>query len=295
MYLGKITIGYNASVGVGAIIVPGTSVPDCVRIGPLSSSWEIQDADESNHDQQPKSPSRIERLLTAILGPIRPTLVDERSNVDRWRGKTYEPDGVYVRSKYGSFVFLGFHIPEKQSSRSSITRQRKYISKGDVKNALQSDEETQTDPPTSYTITSISQDIEMCNSDATSTCSESASIGGNPVSNQHNNMSPFGRASYEHQAPYFVQRSWITFIYSSLVMVLTDIYWSAAANSSIQTVALVFEGIPWLGKDAWYDPFALYAVCHYALLFRYYAGRHRPSYRHRRKVADSRLLPTGKS
>ncbi|KAG8630866.1 hypothetical protein KVT40_000006 [Elsinoe batatas] len=50
MYLARTTIGNNASVGVNSIVAPGTKVPHSVCIGPNSSSWETQDADESNRD-----------------------------------------------------------------------------------------------------------------------------------------------------------------------------------------------------------------------------------------------------
>ncbi|KAM7185000.1 hypothetical protein V8F20_011984, partial [Naviculisporaceae sp. PSN 640] len=40
MYLGKITIGNNASVGLASILAPGTSVPEGGCIGANSSSWE---------------------------------------------------------------------------------------------------------------------------------------------------------------------------------------------------------------------------------------------------------------
>ncbi|POS72287.1 peroxisomal-coenzyme A synthetase [Diaporthe helianthi] len=50
MYLGAIHIGRNASVGLKSIVAPGTCVPDDACIGPNSSSWEVEDADEANRD-----------------------------------------------------------------------------------------------------------------------------------------------------------------------------------------------------------------------------------------------------
>lgn len=51
MYLGKIRIGRDATVGMKSIVAPGTSVPDNACIGPNSSSWEVEDAaDEANRD-----------------------------------------------------------------------------------------------------------------------------------------------------------------------------------------------------------------------------------------------------
>ncbi|CAK4031821.1 related to coenzyme a synthetase [Lecanosticta acicola] len=51
MYLGRIRIGNNASVGLSSIVAAGTDVPANACIGPNSSSWEVKDsADESNRD-----------------------------------------------------------------------------------------------------------------------------------------------------------------------------------------------------------------------------------------------------
>lgn len=50
MYLGKIRIGRNATVGMSSVVAPGTSVPDGACIGANSSSWEVGAADESNRD-----------------------------------------------------------------------------------------------------------------------------------------------------------------------------------------------------------------------------------------------------
>ncbi|KAJ5233212.1 NRPS-like protein biosynthetic cluster [Penicillium citrinum] len=50
MLLKKIRIGKDSSVGLKSIIAPGADVPENTCIGPNSSSWELQDADESNRD-----------------------------------------------------------------------------------------------------------------------------------------------------------------------------------------------------------------------------------------------------
>ncbi|KAM5343355.1 hypothetical protein ACJ41O_011892 [Fusarium nematophilum] len=50
MYLGPITIGQNSSVGLSSVIAPGSTVPSGACLGPNSSSWEMQDADESFRD-----------------------------------------------------------------------------------------------------------------------------------------------------------------------------------------------------------------------------------------------------
>ena len=50
MYLGRIVLGRNSSVGQSSIVAAGTVLPENVCIGPNSSSWEMKDATESNRD-----------------------------------------------------------------------------------------------------------------------------------------------------------------------------------------------------------------------------------------------------
>lgn len=50
MYLGRIVLGHHATIGLGAIVAAGSSVSSGVCIGPNSSSWEVDDADEYNRE-----------------------------------------------------------------------------------------------------------------------------------------------------------------------------------------------------------------------------------------------------
>ncbi|KAH6654656.1 hypothetical protein BKA67DRAFT_518235 [Truncatella angustata] len=50
MYLGPITIGRNVVINKASIVAPGCTVPDNTCIGPNSSAWELEDADESFRD-----------------------------------------------------------------------------------------------------------------------------------------------------------------------------------------------------------------------------------------------------
>ncbi|WPH01212.1 Oxalate--CoA ligase [Acrodontium crateriforme] len=50
MYLGRISIGADASIGLKSIVAPGTNVSANACIGANSSSWETADADEVNRD-----------------------------------------------------------------------------------------------------------------------------------------------------------------------------------------------------------------------------------------------------
>lgn len=50
MYLDRVRIGANATVGTASIVAPGTTVPDNTCIGANSSSWETDSAEEENRD-----------------------------------------------------------------------------------------------------------------------------------------------------------------------------------------------------------------------------------------------------
>lgn len=71
MYLGRIVVGRNATVGAASIIAPGTEIPDQTCVGPNSSSWELEDATEANRDLlsagMPKSHWALSLLITAPL------------------------------------------------------------------------------------------------------------------------------------------------------------------------------------------------------------------------------------
>ena len=64
MYLGRIIIGERASVGISSIIAAGSEVPPNTCIGPNSSSWELQDANEANRDFTPDAVSNPHWLLS---------------------------------------------------------------------------------------------------------------------------------------------------------------------------------------------------------------------------------------
>ncbi|KAI0020911.1 hypothetical protein F4780DRAFT_319670 [Xylariomycetidae sp. FL0641] len=68
MYLGRIHIGENSSVGLASIVAPGTTVPPNTCIGPNSSSWELDSADESNRDLLSNKIPGAHWLLTIFAG-----------------------------------------------------------------------------------------------------------------------------------------------------------------------------------------------------------------------------------
>ncbi|USW53594.1 Putative AMP-dependent synthetase/ligase, phosphopantetheine binding ACP domain, ANL [Septoria linicola] len=68
MYLGRIHIGENASIGLASIVAPGTSVPAGACIGPNSSSWETDAFDEANRDLASSQIEGTHWILEYIVG-----------------------------------------------------------------------------------------------------------------------------------------------------------------------------------------------------------------------------------
>ena len=67
MYLGRIIVGENCSVGVSSIIAPGSQLPDNTCIGVNSSSWELQDADEVYRELSPRRGAQPHWLIIVLL------------------------------------------------------------------------------------------------------------------------------------------------------------------------------------------------------------------------------------
>ncbi|EXA29003.1 hypothetical protein FOVG_19432 [Fusarium oxysporum f. sp. pisi HDV247] len=67
MYLGRITIGDNCSVGMSSIIAPGTNMPPDTCLGFNSSSWEMQDASEEYRDQLSSEKPKPHLLLSLMF------------------------------------------------------------------------------------------------------------------------------------------------------------------------------------------------------------------------------------
>ncbi|KAH8836233.1 hypothetical protein RJ55_10058 [Drechmeria coniospora] len=67
MYLGRIVIGENSSVGTSSVVAAGSNVPPNTCIGPNSSSWEMDEADEANRDLSSSRVPKPHWLLTWLL------------------------------------------------------------------------------------------------------------------------------------------------------------------------------------------------------------------------------------
>ena len=68
MYLGRINIGCNSSVGLASIVTPGSIVPPNSCIGPNSSSWESDASDESFRDLASSKIAGAHWTLNCFLG-----------------------------------------------------------------------------------------------------------------------------------------------------------------------------------------------------------------------------------
>ncbi|KAI9687686.1 MAG: putative NRPS-like protein biosynthetic cluster [Bogoriella megaspora] len=73
MYLGRIVLGKNCSIGHCSIVAAGTTVPEDACIGPNSSSWEVKDATESNRDVSASKIPGCHWILNAFI--IMPVMV----------------------------------------------------------------------------------------------------------------------------------------------------------------------------------------------------------------------------
>ena len=67
MYLRRIIIGENSSIGISSIVSAGSEIPPSTCIGPNSSSWELEDADEANRDLSPGAAAKPHWLLTCLF------------------------------------------------------------------------------------------------------------------------------------------------------------------------------------------------------------------------------------
>ena len=67
MYLGRIIVGENCSMGVSSIIAPGSRLPDNTCIGVNSSSWELQDADEDYRELSPRRGAQPHWLVIVLF------------------------------------------------------------------------------------------------------------------------------------------------------------------------------------------------------------------------------------
>ena len=68
MYLGKITLRVDSTVGLGSIVAAGASVPPNTCIGPNSSSWEADEAEEGNRSLASSTIPGTHWLLNIALG-----------------------------------------------------------------------------------------------------------------------------------------------------------------------------------------------------------------------------------
>ncbi|KAI0411261.1 acetyl-CoA synthetase-like protein [Xylaria grammica] len=174
------------------------------------------------------------------------------------QGKTYESNGIYVGSRGGDSVYLGTRQREEKpvvTDYDDFRRLRKRIYPGESRlQRLRRLFPTAIKPRFSEKGAENSYDNKNESSHVGVTSIFESEVSGDTIS-------PFGRAFYQHKTPYFVWRQWMIFVYSSLSVILTRAYWSAASISSIQVVAVVFINTPWLGNGRWSDPFILFSLC----------------------------------
>jgi len=77
--------------------------------------------------------------------------------------------------------------------------------------------------------------------------------------------SPFGRAFYEGQAPYYVLGQWAIFCYSSFIIVFVHLYWDVASISAVQVANFMYRHIDKFSRDgkiwrSYSEPFIIFGL-----------------------------------
>ncbi|RYP85290.1 hypothetical protein DL769_001021 [Monosporascus sp. CRB-8-3] len=210
------------------------------------------------------------------------------------RDKTYESGGTYVGSKGGECLNLTrtTRLRELQNidSESSDEACSAYGEKVNLdlrgstltntplpgtvapSSPLTPSFETGCSTPNPRTVTVSTTDLEigqnmsqpvpnkLLESRLEETRQEESEAESDIASDTGSSLSPFGRAFYNHQAPYYVLRQWQIFLYSAIVIVFVHVYWDAASLSAVQIVALIFRTAANLGNASPWDPFILFAL-----------------------------------
>ncbi|KAH6996043.1 hypothetical protein BKA56DRAFT_695433 [Ilyonectria sp. MPI-CAGE-AT-0026] len=133
------------------------------------------------------------------------------------RGKQYPANGTYVGSKGGDSVCLSTGRQLQQQKVTSRPISMKHMSSCDTLTGKKESSDTDVDASTE-------------------------------------NSSPFGRAFYLKQAPYWVLGPFTIFCYSSFLTLFTSFYWNIASISSIQFINVVIKFLPsgtGIGHDVW--------------------------------------------
>ncbi|KAI0425245.1 acetyl-CoA synthetase-like protein [Xylaria sp. FL1042] len=182
------------------------------------------------------------------------------------RDKAYEPSGTYVGSKGGDSVFLGARPRDEKGTAAELLdlrRLRKLIYPWQTRKSNRKYGSLPTITISTHTDKGLEKvyDSKATTSSNAGSPSNGVVTGITEIESADDRLSPFGRAFYLRKAPYFVWRQWMVFIYSTLTVIFTHAYWTAASISAIQVVAIVFEKTLWLGNGTWYDPFILFLLC----------------------------------
>ncbi|KAK3714424.1 hypothetical protein LTR37_007730 [Vermiconidia calcicola] len=118
MYLGRIKLGSNSTIGLGSIVAAGTSLPPNTCIGPNSSTWEAEDADEGNRDLASSKITGAHWALNLLLS-LHLQLLSALVGVLPWLGclvalVNHEPQGLYADALRN--ISLWFASPDRVGS-----------------------------------------------------------------------------------------------------------------------------------------------------------------------------------
>ncbi|KAF7555584.1 hypothetical protein G7Z17_g2078 [Cylindrodendrum hubeiense] len=161
------------------------------------------------------------------------------------RGKQYPADGVYVGSKGGDSVCLSTGRQLQQREVTSRSTRMQHMSSD---NTLTADSK---DPVITRTIPHVNSQDTLTDGpgipgqrSTTSNPTVDSSTNESSEADASDDLSPFGRAFYLKQAPYWVLGPLIIFFYSSFLTLFGSLYWNVASISSIQFVNLIIKFLP---------------------------------------------------
>ena len=72
--------------------------------------------------------------------------------------------------------------------------------------------------------------------------------------------SPFGRAFYGKQAPYYVYPLWLIIAYSLTIQIVTALYWNIATTTSVVLVSHLLEPLSLFASAFWYRPLTIFSA-----------------------------------
>lgn len=173
------------------------------------------------------------------------------------RNQDCEPDSVWIGNRYGSAVCLS------SSSTSTMVERMSKIGDDPEKDAIISFPVSQgtsiLSPSPSYPGSLKSPNGSDSKVFFESSVNEISTEGSSSSLNEDKDQSsstPFGRAFYDRQAPYYVLNQFTIFLYSTLITIFTQLFWNVATISTIILSQFIKHRDEF--RPHWYRPLKVY-------------------------------------